>query len=64
MELVIGTILQYKTSGLLKGITSNHNGDFYCLNYLHSYRTISKLKKHEMYNMYKSRFLSSKNARC
>ena len=34
-------------SGLLRGITSNHNGDFYCLNCLHSYRTISKLKKHE-----------------
>ena len=33
--------------GLLRGITSNHNGDFYCLNYLHSYRTIRKLKKHE-----------------
>ena len=26
-------------SGLLRGITSNHNGDFYCLNCLHSYRT-------------------------
>ena len=34
-------------SGLLRGITSNHNGDFYCLNCLHSYRTICKLKKHE-----------------
>ena len=34
-------------SGLLRGITSNYNGDFYCLNCLHSYRTISKLKKHE-----------------
>ena len=34
-------------SGLLRGITSNHNGDFDCLNCLHSYRTISKLKKHE-----------------
>ena len=34
-------------SGLLSGITSNHNGDFYCLNCLHSYRTKSKLKKHE-----------------
>ena len=34
-------------SGLLGGITSNHNGDFYCLNCLHSYRVISKLKKHE-----------------
>ena len=36
-------------SGLLRGITSNHNGDFYCLNCLHSYRTKSKLKKHEKY---------------
>ena len=36
-------------SGLLKGITSNHNGDFYCLNCLHSYRTKNKLKKHEKY---------------
>ena len=34
-------------SGLLRGITSNHNGDFYCLNCLHSYRTKSKLKKHD-----------------
>ena len=34
-------------SGLLRGITSNHNDDFYYLNCLHSYRTKSKLKKHE-----------------
>ena len=34
-------------SGLLRGITSNHNRDFYCLNCLHLYRTKSKLKKHE-----------------
>ena len=34
-------------SGLLRGITLNHNGDFYCLYCLHLYRTISKLKKHE-----------------
>ena len=34
-------------SGLLRGVTSNHNGDFYFLNCLHSYRTKSKLKKHE-----------------
>ena len=34
-------------SGLLRGITSNHNDDFYCLNCLHSYRMESKLKKHE-----------------
>ena len=34
-------------SGLLKGITSNHKGDFYCLNCFHSYRTNKKRKKHE-----------------
>ena len=34
-------------SGLLREITSNHNGDFYCLNCLHSHRTKSKLKNHE-----------------
>ena len=34
-------------SGLLRGITSNYNSDFYCLNCLHLYRTKSKLKKHE-----------------
>ena len=34
-------------SGLLRGITSNHNGDFYCLNCLHSYTTEKKLRKHE-----------------
>ena len=33
-------------SGLLRGITSNHNGDFYCLNCFHSNRTNEKLKKH------------------
>ena len=26
-------------SGLLRGVTSNHNGDFYCLNCFHSYST-------------------------
>ena len=34
-------------SALLRGITSNNNRDFYCLNCLHSYRTKEKLKKHE-----------------
>ena len=34
-------------SGLLRGITSTHNGDFYCLNCFHSYRTQKKLKEHE-----------------
>ena len=38
-------------SALLKGITSNHKGDFYCLNCFDSYRTEKKLKKHErVYN--------------
>ena len=32
---------------LLKRITANHNGDFYCLNYFHSYSTKEKLKKQE-----------------
>ena len=34
-------------SGLLRRRTSNHNGDFYCLNCFHSYKTNRKLKKHE-----------------
>ena len=34
-------------SGLLRGVRSNHNGDFYCLNCFHSYTTEKKLKKHE-----------------
>ena len=33
-------------SRLFKGITSNHNGDFYCLNCLHSFRTYNILKIH------------------
>ena len=36
-----------KLSALLRGITSNHNRDFYCLNCLYSYRTKGTLKKHE-----------------
>ena len=31
---------------LLYGITSNHNGDFYCLNCFCAYTTKNKLKKH------------------
>ena len=34
-------------SGLLRGIISNHNGDFYCLNCFHSCTTKKKLKNHE-----------------
>ena len=32
---------------MLIEITSSNNGDFYCFNCFHSYRTHSKLKKHE-----------------
>ena len=38
-----------KLSTLLKGITSKHNGDFYCLNYFQSYTAENKLKKHKKY---------------
>ena len=34
-------------SRLLRGITSNHNGDYYCLSCFHSKRTDNELKKHE-----------------
>ena len=34
-------------SRLFRGITSNHNWDFYCLGCLNSFRTDSVLKKHE-----------------
>ena len=34
-------------SALLRGITSNHDGAFYCLNCFHSYSTKVKLKKRE-----------------
>ena len=34
-------------SRLLRGITSNHDGDFYCLNCFHSYRTKNKLDAHK-----------------
>ena len=34
-------------SRLLRGITSNYNGDFYCLNCFYSHITKKRLKKHE-----------------
>ena len=34
-------------SALLRGMTSNHNRDFYCLNCFHSYSTKHGLEKHE-----------------
>ena len=36
-----------RISGLLRGITSTHNGDFYCLNCFHSYTKERKLRKHK-----------------
>ena len=38
-------------SELLRGITSNHNGDFYCLNCFHSYRTETNSKNMKEYAM-------------
>ena len=32
---------------LLRGITSKHHVDFYCLNCLHSFRTDNKLESHK-----------------
>ena len=32
-------------SALLRGIISNNHGEFYCLNYLNSYRAKQKLRK-------------------
>ena len=34
-------------SALLRGITLNHNRDFYCLNCFHLYSTEKRLEKHE-----------------
>ena len=34
-------------SRLFRGITTNNNGDFYCVGCLRSFRTDNALKKHE-----------------
>ena len=34
-------------SRLLRGITSNHNRDYYCWNCFHSYSTENKLNAHK-----------------
>ena len=34
-------------SRLTRGVTSNHHGDFFCRNCMHSYRTENALKRHE-----------------
>ena len=36
-----------KLSALLRGITSKHHGDFYCLNCLHFFATKNKLQSHK-----------------
>ena len=36
-----------RLSGLLRGVTGNNNGDFYCLNCFHAYRTTNKLETHK-----------------
>ena len=36
-------------SRLIRGITSNHYIDFYCLNCFHTYRTKNKLEAHKKY---------------
>ena len=34
-------------TGLLRGVTGNNNGDFYCLNCFHGYRTKNKFETHK-----------------
>ena len=36
-----------RLSGLLREVTGNNNGNFYCLNYFHAYRTKNKLETHK-----------------
>ena len=36
-----------RLSGLLRGVTGNNNGDFYCLNCFHAYITENKLEKYK-----------------
>ena len=38
-------------SALFRGITSNNNGDYYCLNCFHSYRTNNTLKNMKDYEV-------------
>ena len=47
MALVTGNLAVKSIPGLLRGIASNHNGDFYCLNWFHPYTTEKKLRNHE-----------------
>ena len=36
-----------RLSGLLRGVTGNNNGDFYCLNCFNAYRSKNKLETHK-----------------
>ena len=36
-----------KNTDIIRGITSNHNGDFYSLNCFHSYSSKEKPEKHQ-----------------
>ena len=36
-----------RLSGSRRGVTGNNNGDFYCFNCFHEYRTENKLEKHK-----------------
>ena len=49
-----------KLSALLRGITSKHDGEFYCLSCFHSFRKENKLISYE--NVCKKRFLWNCNA--
>ena len=40
-------LVEKNLPGLFRGITSNHNEDFYCLNCFRSYRTRNKLEAHK-----------------
>ena len=40
-----GCLALKSLSALLRGLTSNHNGDFYCLNCFRSYSTKNRLEK-------------------
>ena len=43
------SIVAKNLSRLLRGITSSHKEDFYCLNCFHSYITKNKLEEHKKY---------------
>ena len=39
--------MDLKLSTLSRGITSKHNGDFHCLNCIHSFAAENKCKSHK-----------------